>query len=122
MSTELASSHFKEHYKNDGNIYLRDQLMVVKEYPRFFNEAKGEELFLPITMVEVKEEIQASACSKIPRPDGWTMELFMVYLDFIGQDLLEAIEESSVSRAISKVINSTFLALIPTKSVRVGIF
>ena len=64
---------------------------MVKEFPRFFNEEEGEELFLPVSMLEVKASIQASASLKIPGSDGWNMELFMSYLYFMGQDLLDAI-------------------------------
>ena len=117
----MDSSHFEENYKNDDKISIRDQLMMVKEYPIFFNEAKGEELFLLVTMVEVKEAVQASVCSKITGSDGWTNDLFMAYLDFMGQYLLEAIEESRVSGAISGTINSTFLAPIPKKLVSEGL-
>ena len=108
----LASSHFEDFYKNDSSILVRNQLMAVKEYPRFFNEEEGEELFQRISMSEVKVAIHASAGSKIPGPDEWTMELFVACLEFMGHDLLDAIEESRVIGTILGAINSTFLALI----------
>lgn len=91
--------------------------MVVKDYSRFFNE-EGEELFLPVTMVAVKESTQASACSKILGPDGWTKEICVACMYFMGLDLLESIEESRISVAISSAVDSTFLALIPKKTTR----
>ena len=45
----------------------------------------------------------------------------MACLDFMGQELLEAIKESRVNGAISRAINSTFLALILEKIGPIGV-
>ena len=109
----MAFTHFEAHYKDVGKIFVKDQIKVVKEYPRFFTEDEGDEIFLPVTKVKVV--IQASTSSKSPGMDGWTMKIFLDFLDFTGHDLLEVVEESRVSGSISGAINFTFIAMIPKK-------
>ena len=43
------------------------------------------------------------------------MEILLDCLDLMGQELLDAIEESRICGAIMGAINSTFIALIPKK-------
>jgi hypothetical protein len=50
---------------------------------------------------------------KSPRPDGWSVELYLHFFDLMGEDLLALVEETLTSGRIEGSINSTFLALIP---------
>ena len=50
---------------------------------------------------------------KIPDLDGWTVEFYIQFFDLVGEDLLEAIEDSKKRGEVIKYINSTFLSLIP---------
>ena len=79
----MAFSHFETLYKDGGNIPVRDQIMVIKEYPRFFSEDEGDDIFLPFFMDELKASIKASVSSKSPSPDGWTMEFYWHFFRFI---------------------------------------
>jgi hypothetical protein len=50
---------------------------------------------------------------KSPGPDGWTQELFHTFFDIMGEDLLNAVEESRCTGYIPGALNATFYALIP---------
>jgi hypothetical protein len=50
---------------------------------------------------------------KSPGLDGWTIEFFLGFLDFIGKYLLAMVEESRRTCHIYAPFNSTFIALIP---------
>ena len=91
-------------------------MKVVKEYPRFFYAKDGDEMFLPTKMEELKTVIWASTRSKIPGPDGWTMEIFMEYFDLMGSDLLRVVEDSRIRGVIPGDMTSNFVALNPKKS------
>jgi hypothetical protein len=51
--------------------------------------------------------------SKIPSPDGWTVEFFLAFFDILGNDLVDMVEESRKKGWVSGALNATFLALIP---------
>ena len=99
-----------------GNFSVSDQLKVINEYPRLFSEVEGDEIFKPIPLLELKGVIMASARSRSPSPEGWTVALFFDCFEVMGANLLSAVEESKISGVTSGAINSTFVALIPKKS------
>ena len=72
----MAYLYFKSYYRDEEDVSLIDQLRVVKEFPRVFEESAGDELFPPIQMEELKAIVMSSPSSKIPGPHGWTCELF----------------------------------------------
>ena len=47
-------SHFEILYRDGGNISVKDQITVIKEYPIFFSEEEGDYIFLPVSMDELK--------------------------------------------------------------------
>jgi len=49
---------------------------------------------------------------KSPGSEGWTMEFYLEFLDILGVEILEVIEESRVKGVMSGALNSTFMALI----------
>jgi hypothetical protein len=53
------------------------------------------------------------ADGKSPRPDGFTIDFFHYYLDFIKNDVLEVVENYRQMQGVLKVFNSTFCTLIP---------
>jgi hypothetical protein len=44
------------------------------------------------------------------------VELYLHYFDLMGQDLLEAIEDSRISGLVNKQLNNTFIVLIPKQN------
>lgn len=67
----------------------------------------------PVTKEEVEGILKLIQKDKIPRPNGWMVELFPHFFKFLGEDILEVVEESRSTGSIYQPFNSTFLALIP---------
>jgi hypothetical protein len=57
--------------------------------------------------------LKVFAKDKSPGPDGWTVKFFIHFFDLVGDDLLEAVEDSRRRGEVIRSLNSTFLALIP---------
>eukprot|EP00253_Pinus_taeda_P008243 PITA_08243 len=64
-------------------------------------------------MEELESTIKWFKKDRSPGPDGWTIEFYSAFLDLLGNDLLNIIEQSRRSGRISSAIKSTFIALIP---------
>ena len=71
-------SHLETLYKDGGNIPVRDQIMVIKEYPILFSEEEGDDIFLSVSMDELNEAIKALTRSK----KSWSR--WLDHGDFIG--------------------------------------
>jgi hypothetical protein len=105
--------HFKAKYcfLNSENIDL--QLEVLNTVRRFFNDEDHMEIEKPVLISELQDIINKMPKEKSPGPDGWTRELFHNFFDIMGEDLLNAVEESRNRGFIPGVLNSTFYAIIP---------
>lgn len=68
---------------------------------------------MPVTLEEVRKVLGSLAKEKIPGPNGWTVEFFQHFFEFMGEDILRAVEESRSKAIFPKKLNETFIALIP---------
>ena len=66
----------------------------------------------PITLQEVESILRGLKKDKSPGPDGWPVEFFLAFFDFIGEDLVLAAEHARTEGCFLGSINSTFLTLI----------
>ena len=90
---------------------------MAQYFPRFTNEEDNRMLMEKVTLEELKDVMNSFQKDKSPGPDGWTIEFFLGFFDFIGQDILSLVEETRLSKRIPLNLNSTFIALIPKNSV-----
>eukprot|EP00253_Pinus_taeda_P005568 PITA_05568 len=86
---------------------------ICKEIPRLITNEQNKALMRATTMEEVEGIVMNMKKGKAPRPDGYTVEFYQAGWDFLGQKVLEVIEESRMKQNIWPGINSTFLTLIP---------
>jgi len=108
-----AVKYLKKKIKAQDPSLTCDQVKVVSLFSRFVIENEAEALYCPILLGELKMVLSFFKHDKSPRPDGWTIELFIHYFDLVKEDLLEMVEEVRIKCIISDALNSTFLALIP---------
>ncbi|XP_057832660.2 cytochrome P450 750A1 [Cryptomeria japonica] len=67
----------------------------------------------PFTLAELKEIVFSMHPEKAPGLDGFTALLFQKCWEFIGNDVLLALEESRRNRSILRELNTTLIAIIP---------
>eukprot|EP00253_Pinus_taeda_P029063 PITA_29063 len=86
---------------------------ICREIPRLVTVEQNMALMRAVTMEELGEVVMNMSKNKAPGPDGYTVEFFQASWNFMGKDILEAVEESRMRQRIWPEINSTFLTLIP---------
>jgi len=107
-----AVGDFRNIFKAQANLSISDQLAVLRNYPRMFSEEEGLRLDDQITLAEILSTLKGFIASKSLGPDGWTIEFFLAFFNLLGNELLEAIEESRRKGRVSGALNETFLYLI----------
>jgi hypothetical protein len=73
----------------------------------------NEMLMAEVSKEELKGILHSFQKYKSLGPNGWTIEFFLVFLELIGDDHIQVVEESRLSGHIHPPINATFIALIP---------
>ena len=77
-----------------------------------FSEEEGHIVAKPTTLAEILSTLKGFSASKIPGPDGWTIEFFLSFFDLMGNDILEMVEETRRKGRVNGALNGIFLALI----------
>ena len=80
-----------------------------------FTFEDNERLGQPITREELTKILKECEKEKPLGPNGWVVEIFIHFTDFMIPYLLEIAEESRTHGFISGAINVTFIALIPKR-------
>jgi hypothetical protein len=60
----------------------------------------------------LKVVVESFQKDKSRGPDGWSIDFFLGFYDYIVEDVLKVLEESRVLRKILGAIDSTFIVLI----------
>ena len=106
-------NHFNSFYRDTGEPLLSDQVDTARLFPRMVTAEEVSSLESPCTKEEILEVIKGFTKEKSPRPDGWSMELFLHFFDLMGNDLLDFVEDSRLHGCVNKQINKTSIVLIP---------
>ena len=110
-------NYFKHLFKAPVEATIAEVIRVAQVFPRFIEEEDNEFLMAPITKEEVESVLKSMQKEKSPGPDGWTVEFFQHFFEFIGDELVEVVEESRLSGSIYQPFNATFLTLIPKSDI-----
>lgn len=87
--------------------------LICKEIRRIIMEEQNMALMRATTLQEAEEIVKVMKKNKAPGPDGYTMEFYQAGWHFLGQEILEAVEEYRIKQKVWPGLNSTFLTLIP---------
>lgn len=68
-----------------------------------------------VSDVELLATLKTFQHDKNPGPDGWLVDIYITFYDFVRGDLLKVVEESRREGYIHLPLNSTSIALIPKK-------
>lgn len=109
----MGSSHFRNLYKQPQAASIAEIINIAGHFHKFVNEDEAEHLFDPVTPEELESTIKWFKKDRSPGPDGWTIEFYIAFYEFISNDLLRVIEECRETGSLYNAINSTFIALIP---------
>jgi len=112
----VVVQYFKEFFKSRDIYFINEHVHVTKLFSRVVFNEETNNLYAPMTLDEVKDVLSLFRGDKSPGPDGWTMKLFSTFIDLVGEDLVQIIEESRKNGSITRSLNSTFLALIPKEN------
>jgi hypothetical protein len=108
-----AENYFKNFFKTQDISHTTDQVGVAGLFTRMISEDEARDLYMPVSLKELKLVLSLFKKDKSPGPDGWTVEFFLHFFDLVSEDLLAMVEEARSSGRIAGSLNSTFLALIP---------
>lgn len=64
---------------------------------------------------EISEIIKEMKNWKAPGPDGFNVDFFKACWDIVKQDIIYVVEDSRENKMVLKVLNNSFIALIPKK-------
>ncbi len=67
----------------------------------------------PVSEGELSEVLKDMQNGKAPGPDGFIVNFFKAYWNIVKHDILNVVEDSRSNKTILKVLNTSFLALIP---------
>jgi hypothetical protein len=97
---------FQNTFKAHENLFITDQLVVLRNYPRMFSEEEGHKVADPVTLAEIQSTLKGFSASKILGPDGWTVEFFLAFFDLVGNDILDMVEETRKKGRVSGALNA----------------
>ena len=60
-------------------------IILTLSYPSFVNEDQNYVLMKEVTSEEVKEFVHSMQKDKIPRPDGWHVEILLGFMTFFNK-------------------------------------
>lgn len=76
---------FEKPYSNN----IIHQLEVIQHHPKMVEAEDNVRIGRPTTLKEIKDTLNAFAKDKSPGPNGWTTELFIDFVDLVGEDILK---------------------------------
>jgi hypothetical protein len=103
---------FNNFFEDTGQNTIEEQVATVRLFPRLVTEEEVTYLEKPCSKEELLEVLKGFTKDKSPGPNGWRIEFFIHFFDLVGEDLLEAVEESRKRGEVIRSLNSTFIALI----------
>ena len=92
------------------------QREVLRYFPKLITEDHNKVLGKAIEMSEFEMEVTQMAKDKASGPDGFTSNFFHTGWEWLKEEIVALVEKSRRSGNILKVLNSTFMALIPKES------
>lgn len=67
----------------------------------------------PVTVEEIEEVVKEMQNGKAPSPDGFNVDFFKPCWRIVRQDIVGVVEDSRIFKKVLKVLNESFIALIP---------
>eukprot|EP00253_Pinus_taeda_P018044 PITA_18044 len=111
--SRLGTSHFRNLFRAPQEVNLADIIHVAGLFPRYVGEEEANKLNVPVTLEELEGILKWFKNDKSSGPDGWPIDFYSAFYNFMVVDLLQVIEEFRSTGWMYNAINTTFIALIP---------
>lgn len=108
---EFFKTSFENNFKVDPDCTWEQNLGETNKISRDESESI-EKMF---EENELKEAIWSCGANKSPGPDGFSIEFFKHFWEFLKIELLEAFNDFATYPKIPKGVNAAFITLIPKK-------
>lgn len=87
-------NHFKDLLMKPQEDQRESIGRICNESPSMITRDQNLSLMRAATMEEVEEIVKGMKKNKAPRPNGFTTQLYQAGWKFLGQDILDVVEES----------------------------
>lgn len=94
----------------DGSKYISN---FIKHIPKLVTREDNYNLNCPVIEEEVSEVIEGMQNGKTPGLNGFNVDFFKACWEIIKQDILDVVEDSSKNKFVLRVLNASFITLIP---------
>ena len=113
--SSMGVNHFKSIFAAQQGTSIAYIVKIVGLFPHFVDQDGNETLRKEVSALKLLATLQSFQKDTSLGPDGWPVEFYLGFYDFIGGDLLKVVEESHKEGYIHPPLNSSFIALIPKK-------
>jgi hypothetical protein len=107
----VSVNYFKGSDDNFGPRIV-DQVHLDSLLPRIVTWEDSLLLERLCSKEELWKVLKYFAKDKILGPDGWTIEFFLHFFEFVGEALLKVVEDSRRRGEVINALNSSFIVLI----------
>lgn len=91
---EMGIDHFSRLYRAPGNSNILEIMEIAKSLHRYVEDDQRKDLDAPVTLGEIVGVLKWFKKDKIPKHDGWPIEFYLSFFEFLGRDLQLVIEQS----------------------------
>eukprot|EP00253_Pinus_taeda_P003550 PITA_03550 len=106
-----------QHFQGIAEEPLIDRSQFIKEFtkhiPKLVTREDNYNLNTPVNEEEINEVIKEMKNGKAPGPNGFNVDFFKACREIVKQDILDVVEDSRKNKIVLKVLNTSFIALIP---------
>jgi hypothetical protein len=112
---DLGVTHSTNIYHELNRANIAKIVKLASYFPKFNEEDMNEDLMVEVSKKELQALVESFQTDKNPEVDGWSINFFLWFNNFIKDDSLKGVEESRASGRILGSIDSIFVPLIHKK-------
>jgi len=106
-----------QHFRGIAQESCSDREQSIRVISRHIHKPVSKEdnfnVNRPVSKEEISEVLKEMKNGKAPGPDGFNVDFFKACWNIVKQDVVNVVEDSSRDKTILKVLNTTFISLIP---------
>ena len=90
----MGVRHFKILFEAPASTFIAEVIRMDGFFSRFIDQEGNNSLMKQVSDADLLATLKTFQHDKSPGPDGWPVEFYIAFYDFIGGDLLKVVEES----------------------------